>query len=37
MDLKAKVTFVLPDRSASEMTTPMGAMVQVLDGDRGVR
>ena len=35
MDLKAKVTFVLPDRSANEMTTPMGAMVQVLDGDRG--
>jgi zinc protease len=35
MDLKVKVTFVLPDRSVNDLTTPMGAMVQVLDGDHG--
>ncbi len=34
MELKGKTSFVLPDRLHSEMTTPMGAMVQVVDGDR---
>jgi hypothetical protein len=35
MDLKVKTTFVLPDRMVNEISTPMGAMVQVLDGDAG--
>jgi zinc protease len=35
MELKGKATFVLPDKLHNEMTTPMGAMVQVLAGDTG--
>lgn len=34
MELKGKTTFVLPNRLHNEMTTPMGAMVQVLDGEK---
>ena len=34
MELKGSGTFVLPDRSYTEMTTPMGAMVRVLDGEK---
>jgi hypothetical protein len=35
MELKGKATFVLPDKLHNELTTPMGAMVQVLVGDSG--
>jgi zinc protease len=35
MELKGKALFVLPSRYHNELTTPMGAMTQVLDGDRG--
>jgi len=34
MELTRKGTFVLPDRLHNEMTTPMGAMVQVVDGEK---
>ena len=34
MELKGKTTFVLPNRLRAEMTTPMGPMVQVLDGEK---
>lgn len=34
MELKGKGTFVLPDRFYNEVTTPMGVMVQVLDGEK---
>jgi zinc protease len=34
MELKGKVTFVLPNRLHSEIEAPMGVMVQVLDGER---
>lgn len=35
MDLKGTTLFVPPGRLRQEMTTPMGVMVQVLDGDAG--
>ena len=35
MELKGAETFVLPDRLYNSITTPMGAMVQVFDGDKG--
>lgn len=35
MELRATTTLVLPGRFSAEMTTPMGPMAQVLDGDRG--
>lgn len=35
MEIKVKTVFVLPNRFYQEMTTPMGVVVQVLDGDRG--
>ncbi len=34
MELKGKGTFVLPNRKYNEMTTPMGAMIQVVDGEK---
>jgi hypothetical protein len=34
IDLQGKGLFVLPDRLYSAMTTPMGAMVQVVAGDK---
>lgn len=34
MELQGKGLFVLPDRLYNEMTTPMGAMVQVVSGDK---
>ena len=34
MELKVKASFVLPDRLHNQMTTPMGAMAQVLDGEK---
>lgn len=34
MELKGKATFVLPDRLYNEVTTPMGTLIQVLDGER---
>ncbi len=35
MELKGSATFVLPARLYNSITTPMGAMVQVVDGDKG--
>lgn len=35
MEIKGKSVFVLPDRMASQLATPMGAMSQVLDGEKG--
>jgi predicted Zn-dependent peptidase len=34
MELKGKATFVLPNRLYNEVTTPMGTMLQVLDGEK---
>jgi predicted Zn-dependent peptidase len=34
MELKGKGVFVLPDRLFNDVTTPMGTLVQVLDGDK---
>jgi hypothetical protein len=34
IDLKVKASFILPDRLHNEMTTPMGVMAQVLDGEK---
>jgi predicted Zn-dependent peptidase len=35
MALKGKIVFVLPNRLHIELATPMGAVVQVLDGEKG--
>jgi zinc protease len=35
MEIKGKALFVLPDRLVNQLTTPMGPMTQVLDGDKG--
>lgn len=35
MDLQGKTTIVFPNRVYQEMTTPMGVVVQVMDGDKG--
>lgn len=35
MELKGTTTFIFPNRLRADITTPMGPMVQVIDGDKG--